>query len=142
MQPGTRFPVATLSGTGRYVGAMEFLQGQADKSVPNPSPLNFLEGDHLLAVDGQLVGHGTGTEDSLNGGWYFEGGPYSTPFSAMLSITPTTQTPGQVTAVRWQLMSDAVDFQTSLALGLEYGANQPSTALQYSAVSFYYLDTP
>jgi hypothetical protein len=141
MQPGTRFPIATLSGKGRYVGAMLFLEGQADTTPPT-SPLNFLEGDHVLTVDGELVGHGTGTEDFFDAGWYFEGGPFSSPFAAMLSITPQTQTPGQVTAVRWQVMSDAVDFQRSLALGLEYGSNRPSTAIQYSAVSFYYLDTP
>lgn len=142
MQAGTRFPVANLSGKGRYIGAMVFLTGQADMSMPNPGPLNFLEGDDLLAVDGQLVEHGTGTEDFLDGGWYFDGGPYSSPFAAMLSISPPTQTTGQVTAVRWQLMGDSVNFQTSLALGLEYGANIPNTAIQYSAVSFYYLDSP
>ena len=83
-----------------------------------------------------------GQEDFFDAGWYFDGGPYSSPFAAMLSITPETQTPGQVTAVRWQLMGDSVNFQTSLALGLEYGANIPNTAIQYSAVSFYYLDSP
>ena len=142
MQSGTRFPIASLSGKGRYVGAIMFLQGQADTSLPLSSPLNFLEGDPVLLVDGELVAHGTGTEDFLDSGWYFEGGSYSSPFAALVSITPASQSPGQVTALRWQVMSDAVDFQSSLALSLEYGNNKQSTAIQYASVSFYYLDAP
>jgi hypothetical protein len=141
MQAGTRFPIATLSGKGRYVGALLLLEGQADTSQPISSPLNFLEGDPVLMVDGALVAHGTGTEDFLDAGWYFEDGPFSSPFAALLSTTGLSQSPGEITAVRWQIMGDAVDFQSSLALSLEYGTNQPSTAIQYASVTFYYLGT-
>ncbi|HVW27956.1 MAG TPA: DUF2961 domain-containing protein [Polyangiaceae bacterium] len=140
MQPGTRFPIATLSGKGRYVGALLLLEGQADTSQPISSPLNFLEGDQVLTVDGDLVAHGTGTEDFLDAGWYFMDGPFSSPFAALASTTGLSQSPGEITAVRWQVMTDAVDFQSSLSLSLEYGTNQPSTAIQYASVTFYYLD--
>ncbi len=139
MQTGTRFPIATLAGKGRYVGTLVSLEGQADSALPVTSPFNFLEGDDVLVVDGKQAGHGTGTEDFLDGGWYFEKGPFSSPFAAMIAITDASSPVGQVTALRWQVMSDAVDFQRSLDLSLEYGTNRLNTAIDYSAVAFYYL---
>jgi hypothetical protein len=139
MLPGARFPIAELAGRGRYVGSMLFLEGNADPALPTPGPLNFLEGDDTLVVDGAPAAHGTGTEDFLDGGWYFEQGPYSAPFAALVSISPPSQATGQITAVRWQAPADAVDFQSSLALSLEYGANAPASARDYASVAFFYL---
>ena len=135
---GTRFPVATFSGRGRYVGSVVALRGTADTTLPDPSPFNFLEGDAVLEVDGKLVGHGTGTEDFFDGGWYFEGGPFASPFAAMISMASTPQSIGRVNAVRWQVTTGAVDFRDSFALSLEYGTNLPSTAVRYSSVAFSY----
>ncbi|HEX4340670.1 MAG TPA: hypothetical protein VH062_32400 [Polyangiaceae bacterium] len=46
--------------------------------------------------------------------------------------------PGQVTAVRWSLLGDAIDFQKSFDLSFEYGANSPATALDYASAALYY----
>lgn len=133
------FPVASLSGTGRYLGSILFLTGHADPAALFPDPLNFLEGDDVLRVDGRFAGNGTGTEDFLDGGWYFENGPYSAPFSALISKTDSSAQPtGQITAVRWQTLGDAVDFDDSLELSLEYGAHAPGAATDYASVAFYY----
>jgi hypothetical protein len=133
MAAGSRFPVATLSGGGRYVGSVVTLQGTADNTLPVSSPFNFLEGDAVLEVDGKVVAHGTGTEDFFDGGWYFENGAFSTPFAAMISMSDASQSSGRVTAARWQIMSGAVDFEDSFALSLEYGTNLPSTGGETSS---------
>jgi hypothetical protein len=139
MAAGSRFPVATLSGGGRYVGSVVTLQGTGDMTLPASSPYNFLEGDAVLEVDGKLAGHGTGTEDFFDGGWYFENGTFASPFAAMISMAAApSQTAGRVTAARWQFMTGAVDFRDSLSLSLEYGTNLPSIALRYSSVAFSY----
>jgi hypothetical protein len=143
MAADARFPVATLRGRGRYIGSVLFLQGRANAALLVSDPLNFLEGDDVLTVDGRVAGNGTGTEDFLDGGWYFENGLFSSPFAALLAKTDsTTQTMGQITAVRWQVLADAVDFDKSLDLTLEYGAHASSTATYYSSVGFYYLSDP
>ena len=107
---GERFTVATLSGPGKYVGTMMMMRGRAHDQdpllFPGPLPLNFLEGDDRITVDGEIF-HGTGTEESFNGGWYFSEGCYSRPLSALLHIGEDDDgVHGEVTAVRWNLLSD------------------------------------
>jgi hypothetical protein len=40
--------------------------------------------------------------------------------------------------VRWSILGDAIDFQKSFGLSFEYGANSPTTALDYASTAFYY----
>jgi hypothetical protein len=56
----------------------------------SPDPLNFLEGDEVLEVDG-IVSRGIGAEDYFGGGWYFLDGAFSSPLprSCTSKRTPT-----------------------------------------------------
>ena len=46
----------------------------------------FFEGDDLTTVDGELVIHGTGSEDSFNGGWYDVPGRWDGPVALPLGV--------------------------------------------------------
>lgn len=137
LDPGARYTLADLRGHGKYVGAVLRASGAADASGGWPWNLSFLEGDDLLSVDGELIAHGTGTEDHFNGGWYFSSGPYSSPYSALL--TKTDAPDASVSMQRWQLQYDAVEFERELQLRFEYGNDDPQTVRAYDSVAFYYL---
>ena len=71
--------------------------------------------------------------------WYFVHGTFSATFSAAVSVGERApDIPGQVTAVRWSLLGDAIDFQRSFDFSFEYVANSPPTALDHSSVAVYY----
>src|SRR5581483_11285520 len=138
-EPGERYQVASINARGKYVGTVMRMLGQANPTGSFPDPFNFLEGDDLTLADGKIVTQGTGVEESFDGGWYFVHGPFSAPFSAAVSVGPRApDIPGQVTAVRWSLLGDAIDFRRSLDLSYEYGADSPVTAIEYGSVALYY----
>jgi Protein of unknown function (DUF2961) len=137
-QAGERFEVANLLGPGKYVGVIMSLRGQSDLTPPATLPLGFLEGDERLEVDGE-VSLGTGTEEFFGGGWYFIDGPFSGPFSAVFHVrSDAVSGAAEVAGVRWNILSDAIQFQRTFNLSFEYGANRPATASEYTALSFYY----
>lgn len=135
---GERFDVAELNGPGKYVGTMLYMRGgpNAQNIIPGPMPLNFLEGDDHIELDGSTY-QGTGTEETFNGGWYFSDGRFDSPFAALLNIEQSDPKQGAISAVRWYVLSDSLPFQEHFKLSYEYGAN-PETAFEYSAVAFYY----
>jgi Protein of unknown function (DUF2961) len=133
-----RFVVAELAGRGKYIGTLMQMKGQRSLVSVTPDPLNFLEGDEELEVDG-VLSRGIGTEDYFGGGWYFLDGAFSSPFAALVhKQTDIDSGQGEITALRWNATSDAINFQDSFRLSFEYGANMPATASEYAAVSFYY----
>ena len=137
---GERYQVVDITGQGKYVGTAVRFAGHTNPETLFPDPFNFLEGDDTAVADGEAVRQGTGTEESFDGGWYFRSGPFSAPFSAVVSVGPGADADsGQVAAVRWQVLTAAIDFQQSFALSYEYGPDVPSTADEYSSVAFYYL---
>jgi hypothetical protein len=139
-EPGSRYPVVDLRGRGKYLGTLFYPAGIADVDGGWPNPLSFLEGDERIFADGAEVDHGTGTEDYFNAGWYFQDGPYSSAFSAMIALEsdPAAGT-GRVSALRWHLLNDAIEFERSFRLEFEYGNDAPSTVTEYASVGFYYL---
>ena len=135
---GERFVVAELDGPGKYVGTMLYMRGgpNAQNILPGPMPLNFLEGDDHIELDGRSF-QGTGTEETFNGGWYFSDGRFDSPFAALLNIEQADPNRGAISAVRWYTLSDSLPFEEHFKLSYEYGAN-PATAFEYVAVAFYY----
>lgn len=135
---GERFDVVDLTGPGKYVGTMMYMLGgpYAFGILPGPHPLNFLEGDDRIEVDG-VVSEGTGTEETFNGGWYFRDGPYNGALSALIRMNQQPEQ-GEIAAVRWNILSDSVDFRDHFRFSYEYGANHPETAFEYVSLSFYY----
>jgi hypothetical protein len=137
--PGEHHDVIDLSGRGKYVGTVMHLTGRANPMSRVKDPFNFLEGDDQAQADGKSATAGTGTEEYFDAGWYFRDGPFAAPFSAAVSVGPgVADGTGEVSAVRWQALGDAVDFRDTFALTFEYGANAPATALTYESVALYY----
>ncbi|MBM3881364.1 MAG: DUF2961 domain-containing protein [Verrucomicrobia bacterium] len=61
---GQPFTFIDTAGRGHLVGVI--LQSQGFES----GKTHFFEGDDQTTIDGELVVHGTGSEDFFNGGWY------------------------------------------------------------------------
>ena len=59
--------------------------------------------------------------------------------SALVSISQddTTKT-GRLSALRMRLPTDTIEFADTFLLDVEYGANRPTTALDYSSVALFY----
>jgi hypothetical protein len=133
--------VADLQGRGKYVGTLLLLQGRQDEACATPSPLDFLEGDESAIVDGISAIEGTGTEDFLNGAWYFGSAQHDTPFAALIDLsTNHAAHSGALSAVRWHILHDAIPFEQTFHLSFEIGAKRPASLLQYDTVAFYYLE--
>jgi D-arabinan exo alpha-(1,3)/(1,5)-arabinofuranosidase (non-reducing end) len=76
---GKPFTFIDTKGQGHIVGVIQ--QSQGFKSGVTP----FFEGDDQTTIDGELVIHGTGSEDFYNGGWYDVPGRWETKRSFPLS---------------------------------------------------------
>jgi hypothetical protein len=136
-----RYVVANVTGPGKFVGESAAFSGQAAAGVTFPSQFNFLEGDDRVTVDSTLEGHGTGVEESFDGGWYFKDGTYSTIESALVSVAhDDTAKTGRVSALRVRLPTDTIAFADAFLLDVEYGANHPATALDYSSIALFYSE--
>jgi hypothetical protein len=138
-----RHPILNALGRGRMAGLCMMLEGQAVERVGSVSTrgLNFLEGDERIVLDGGRTLLGTGTEDIINGSFYFDEGPFATPFAQAWAIeeneavTPET---GQVSACRWYAWHDAIDFAESIEYDLEIGPGEPSSLRRYRTVAYFY----
>jgi hypothetical protein len=139
-----RFVVADLRGTGTYAGTVFAFHGTRHPTSAVSDAFNFLEGDETITVDGNVVARGTGTEEFVNGGFYFLEGRFDFPFSTVVATEeepgPNGEATGRARGVRWTLLGDAIAFRDSFHLEFEYGANRPETMLSYTSVALYYLD--
>lgn len=138
--------LASVTGTGHYVGNLLFIQQNYDSHY-------FLEGDELVVVDGADSLHGTGMEDAYNGGSYYNWVPGSLsepegnfppfafrPLSGILRVEKTASPPfSRADQYRWRI-ADHVPFTQSLEVTVE-----TSYAVAYSewtsAVFWYALPT-
>jgi len=120
-------------GRGQYVGTLLSMQNRRSHG------LGFLEGDERVWVDGEpkpsIVG--TGTEDYFSSGWYFDTGPYSSPYNG-LTIKDTDL--GRVSTYRWHI-EDAIPFQKSMRFAIEHGPGDDAEA-DYTSVAFWYQTHP
>ncbi len=116
-------PVLHEYGRGRYVGM--------NWSIPNnPSPV-ALEGDPYINVDSSSANmiHYTGSEDYLNGGWWFFGAVFTAPFSGFTHVFDSFY--------RMHVL-DAVDLDHSIDYLLQHGVNN-DVHDDYRTVAYYYL---
>jgi hypothetical protein len=117
---------------------MLFAEGRGKADGHTPHPISFLEGDTTLIVDGQAF-QGTGTEDYFNAGFYFQDGQYDSPFSSLVRlVADLEQGRSEITALRWHVLEDAIEFEQGFELRFEYGAYEPLAAQHYAALGFYY----
>jgi hypothetical protein len=136
--PQRRFRATNFRGRGKFVGVMLFLEGRGKADNRSPHPVSFLEGDATTIVDGRSF-QGTGTEDYFNAGFYFQDGQYESPFSALLRLDANLERgTSEVTALRWHVLEDAIEFEQGFELRFEYGSYEPLAAHHYAALAFYY----
>jgi len=131
-------PIASVTGRGRWAGTCLMLEGHGlgDGSLFD-EPFNFLEGDERAVLDGELAIRGTGTEDYLNGAFYFESGPHASPFAQWWGAVVTPPT-ARASGCRFHVLGERVDFAESAEIALEIGPGIPETLDRYRSVAFVY----
>ena len=133
-------PVVTASGEGRLVGTCLIAQGNSSTLVPSfiTGPLNFLEGDEQLNIDGQTF-RGTGTEDYFDSAFYFDPAAAAFPFAQWGGkIEDAANNSGKMSACRWHILGAAIDFHQSLDLSFEIGPPDPASFTRYVTTAFLY----
>lgn len=130
--PGQPYTYLRTAGNGHVVGA--FLQARGF----NPGGTIFFEGDDVVTLDGQMAIHGTGSEDSYNGGWYDVPGRWeeraSFPLSGCLDYKkPASRTGGY----RW-MIQDTYVFRDSINYTIEHGPEGNLEPADYTSVTFFY----
>lgn len=130
---GASFTFADLEGTGHLVGCVLQAQGMVSGNT------YFFEGDDQTTIDGELVIHGTGSEDFFNGGWYDVRSRWETRLSFPLSGCLGYQKHlGRTGGYRLMLL-DAFAFQKSIRQTIEHAPTGNDLATDYTGVTYLYL---
>lgn len=135
----------TASGRGISYGVSHAMRGLTQGDT---DPMNFLEGDEKVYVDGarRPAMHGTGTEDFYESGWYFQdfeaggldGVPYDMPLAGAVGHELREQTcPGECMGAYRTMLAEAIPFDTGLRFDIEHGpaSDQPAN---YESVAYWY----
>ncbi|MBN1417424.1 MAG: DUF2961 domain-containing protein [Planctomycetes bacterium] len=130
---GVPFTFVETEGEGHLVGCI--LQAQGMKS----GNTYFFEGDDQTTIDGELVIHGTGSEDFFNGGWYDVPGRWEKRLSFPLSGCIGYQKHlGRTGGYRFMFL-DAFSFEKSIRQTIEHAPTGNDLLTDYCAVTFLYL---
>jgi hypothetical protein len=133
-EKGKYHPWLRREGRGRYVGTYLVTEGDNKDRLPG-----WLEGDDQFTVDGELMIHGTGTEDFFNCGWYGVPGRTSSPSFNPLHGFPVYRVKDKhvsTAAYRWNV-SDPVSYEKSINAEIEHGPTNDMKADYRSAAFFY-----
>jgi len=126
------FTYLSTNGKGHVIGV--FLQAQGK----NPGGTPFFEGDDIVILDGKMTIHGTGSEDSFNGGWYDVPARWeeraSFPLSGCLDYKKYISRTG---GYRW-MIPDAYVFNQSIDYTIEHGPEGNLENTDYTSVTFFY----
>ena len=129
---GKPYTLLDARGRGHVVGAALQAQGAI------PANTGFFEGDDRAILDGDLVAHGTGSEDFFNGGWYNVIGRWmgrvSFPLSGCLDYKNALSRTGGYR----MLVADAYPFKESVKLTIEHGGVGNRAAGDYASMVYFY----
>ena len=132
-EKGKPFTFVETEGRGHVVGCILQAQGLVSGNT------YFFEGDDQTTIDGELVIHGTGSEDFFNGGWYDVPGRWernlSFPLSGCLGYHKHL---GRTGGYRL-MIGDAYAFQKSIRQTIEHAPTGNELLTDYCAVTFLYL---
>jgi len=131
-EDGMHFPFVNVSGRGHFLGVYMATEGK--KGDPG-----WLEGDEKFNIDGQLMIHGTGTEDYFNCGWYAANGRLVKAGGFPLHGFPVygkTEDSMRAAPYRWHV-TDPVPYEKSINAGIEHGPRNDTNADYRSSVFFY-----
>jgi len=129
---GKPFTFIETEGRGHLVGFIQQSQGLESGNT------YFFEGDDQTTIDGELVIHGTGSEDFYNGGWYDVSGRWdskrSFPLSGCLGYKKHL---GRTGGYRF-LLGDAYSYRKSTLQTIEHAPTGNDLLNDYCAVTFLY----
>src|SRR5262249_61925342 len=110
-----------------------FMQNRRDTTFA------FLEGDEQIFVDGETAPSitGTGTEDYLSGGFYFDHGPVAAPYHGA-NLQDVAH--ARLSAYRWHV-EDAMPCTRSIRVTIAHG-HANSAEGDYSSVAYFYQEEP
>lgn len=131
---GQPFTWLDAKGRGHIVGLSVQSQGI------EPGNTFFFEGDDKTIVDGEMVVHGTGSEDFFNGGWYDVPGRWDGQFARSLSGCMAYQRyMGRTGAYRF-FLGDAYSFESSIVQTIEHAPEKNQHPADYAGVTYLYCD--
>ncbi|MBN1911393.1 MAG: DUF2961 domain-containing protein [Pirellulales bacterium] len=129
---GVPYTFLKTTGQGHVVGVILQAQGLHVGST------GFFEGDDLAVIDGKPVAHGTGSEETFNGGWYDVPGRWedrvSLPLSGCLEYKKYL---GRTGGYRW-MIADAYPYRKSIDFTIEHGPEGNRSATDYTSVTYFY----
>jgi D-arabinan exo alpha-(1,3)/(1,5)-arabinofuranosidase (non-reducing end) len=123
-----------ISGKGHYVGTILSSQGMI------PGSTGFFEGDDKAFIDGELLLHGTGSEDYFNGGWYLIPDrwdmAHSLPSHGCLGYDNALSRTGGYR----HYFTDKLNYTKDFMLTIEHGPAGNMYPVDYRSVAFFYAD--
>ncbi len=129
---GKPFTFIETEGRGHLVGCVQ--QSQAFET----GGTYYFEGDDQTTIDGELVIHGTGSEDFYNGGWYDVPGRWETRRSFVLSgCLAYKKHLGQTGAYRI-FLADAYAYRKSLLQTIEHAPTNNDMLNDYCGLTYLY----
>jgi len=129
---GKPFTFIETEGRGHLVGAVQ--QSQAFET----GGTRYFEGDDQTTLDGELVIHGTGSEDFYNGGWYDVPGRWETRRSFVLSgCLAYKKHLGRTGAYRI-FLADAYAYRKSLLQTIEHAPTNNDMLNDYCGLTYLY----
>lgn len=131
---GQPFTWLETSGRGHVVGVTLQAQGMEPGVTP------FFEGDDQVTIDGELAIHGTGSEDSFNGGWYDVPDRWEGRGSLPLSGCLDYQRPLARSGGFRLFLSDAYAFSRSIHLAIEHAPERNAIPTDYTGVTYLYAE--
>jgi hypothetical protein len=131
---GEPFTFIDTEGRGHLVGVVLQAQGfESGKTL-------FFEGDDQTTIDGELVIHGTGSEDFFNGGWYDVPDRWEKrmafPLSGCLGYAKHL---GRTGAYRF-FLGDAYAYHQHLRQTIEHAGEKNSIPTDYCSVTYLYSE--
>ncbi|MFN8581493.1 MAG: DUF2961 domain-containing protein [Gemmatimonadaceae bacterium] len=131
------FTFLHTSGRGHVVGLALQAQGFGVEGT------EYFEGDDRAVVDGDTLIHGTGSEDSFNGGWYAVPGRWDRAFSLPLSGSLGYSLSLSRTGGYRLYLGDAYAYRQSMDFTIEHGTDpKNSIRTDYAAVTYFYSEQP
>ena len=134
---GEPFTFIKTEGQGHIVGIVQQSQGMESGNT------YYFEGDDQTTIDGELVIHGTGSEDFYNGGWYDVPGRWesrvSFPLSGCLGYKKHL---GRTGGYRI-MIGDAYVYRENILQTIEHAPTNNDLINDYTGVTYLYsIDRP
>lgn len=131
---GKPYTFLETAGRGHLVGVVMQAQGlESGKTL-------FFEGDDQATIDGDLVIHGTGSEDFFNGGWYDVPDRWEKRLCFPLSGCLAYDKPVGRTAAYRLFLGDAYTYRTNLLLTIEHSGEKNNIPTDYASVAYFYSE--